>query len=94
VKLIFNQIEISEVIIDPHYEKKHGDTVSDLLILKLINKLNMEILEPEKTTENYEYIKVDPICFDRKSYRLILLIEKNKSYLGVINTFRRPDAKE
>jgi hypothetical protein len=36
VSIVVNQIRITKVIIDPHYEAKHAASISDELILKLV----------------------------------------------------------
>lgn len=38
-QVIFNEKHFDEVWIDPHYEEKHGDSVNDELILRLLGRL-------------------------------------------------------
>ena len=87
VFLEFNGISIFEVIIDGHYKLKHPE-VNDEIILGLISKLNKIKRIPVKVLDTYSYFVEEPIYYERKPYRLIFLIEKNESYIGVINAFR------
>ena len=40
VNMKVNGLMINKVIIDPHYEEKHADTVNDEIILELVKTLN------------------------------------------------------
>lgn len=84
---------INRVIIDPHFEIKHGDSINDELILELVKKLNGRIEIPEvKDQEGFSYFAT-LIEHDEKQYRLIWLLEDNAIYIGVINVYR-DDRKE
>lgn len=47
VNLIVNGRQINEVIIDPHYELKHSESVNDKIILALVQKLDGREFEPD-----------------------------------------------
>ena len=36
IRIVVNRKRISKVIIDPHYEEKHAESISDEIILKLV----------------------------------------------------------
>ena len=82
-------------IIDPHYELKHAKTVNDLIILSLLKDLNDSDFEPEETDEDgFEYYSTEPHYYRGKSYKLIWLLPRNASYIGIINCYRRSYEKE
>ena len=85
-----NGVQIQKVIIDSHYQEKHHDSVSDAVILKLVQLLNNGDFEPLETTEDgFSYFKSDPLTLEEKNYRLIWLLKTNELYIGVVNCFRR-----
>lgn len=87
-----NGIRISRVIIDPHYEEKHGDNIDDDLILELVKKLDGRLEIPEVVDEQFNYF-VTLLGLKKKQYRLIWLLEKDAIYVGVVNAYR-DDRKE
>ena len=88
-----NRILISKVIIDPHFEVKHDDHMSDELILELVKKLNGRIEVPEaKDEDGFSYFAT-LLEHEEKQYRLIWLLEGNSIYVGVLNAYR-DDRKE
>ena len=89
LSLVINDRQITQVVIDSHYEIKHSETMNDDLILDLVCLLNNRNFEPEKIAGDFQYFKADPIILNGLSYRLIWVLEKNKIYVGVINAFRR-----
>ena len=40
MRIIFNNKQITRVIIDQHYREKHADSINDQLILELIKELD------------------------------------------------------
>lgn len=87
--IVINGINISKIIIDPHYEVKHGSTIDDEIILNLVKTLDNEAYEPDDVDENYSYFVKDMIEHRGKFYKLIWLLESNEIYVGVINAYRR-----
>lgn len=84
-----NGVGIVKVIIDPHFEERHSETVSDEIILGLVKTLDGETFEPEEIDPPYKYFVVDRISYNGKKYKLVWLIEENQFYIGVVNAYRR-----
>ena len=84
----FNETVFSEVWIDPHYEQKHGESVNDELILELLTQLGHQPQIAQDELRGFQFYEVD-LSLHRRSYRLILVVPKDKSYLGVRNAYRR-----
>ena len=89
VDIKVNGHRVKTVIIDSHYELKHSATISDKLILELVQLLDGGDFAAESTTLSYEYYTTDNLLFRGKRYRMIWLIEKNELVIGVINAYRR-----
>mgnify|MGYP001484297622 FL=1 len=89
ISITVNSRAVNRVIIDPHYELKHGDSVNDEIILSLIQMLDGKTFTPEAEDDGFQYFKTDPLELNGVRYRLIWLLEKNEIYIGVINAFRR-----
>jgi hypothetical protein len=87
--LIVNGRLINEVIIDPHYEKKHKESISDELILKLVRQLSGRKFPPNNVKENFSYFVYDMLMLEQKKYKIVWVLENEKTYLGVINAYRR-----
>jgi hypothetical protein len=79
---------LSRVVIDQHYKNKHGDTINDLLILKLVKMINGRSYEIEKQVDNFQYFTIEPLIFSNKPYRLVITICIGDDFLGVVNAFR------
>jgi len=89
VDIVVNGHNIKRVIIDPHYELKHSQSMNDFLILELVSFLNEGDFIPEHIEDGFEYYVTENISLDGKHYRLIWLIEQDELFIGVINAFRR-----
>lgn len=87
IPIFINGLKISEVIIDPHYEKKHGASINDELILNLVRQLNCCDELALKSTERYSYF-TNLIKLNDKQYRLVWLLENNETYIGIVNVYR------
>ncbi len=85
--IFINRACISKVIIDPHYEEKHGGSINDELILSLVKKLNGLIQLPDDEEDGFRYFAT-LIELDKKKYRLIWLLEEEQIYIGIVNVFR------
>lgn len=90
VALTVNDRRINEVVIDPHFEEKHAESISDDLILALVQKLNGGIFLPDVRDGEFQYFKTEPLELAGKRYRLIWLLRQDCMYIGVVNAFRRP----
>ncbi|MBP9707281.1 MAG: hypothetical protein KBD78_06520 [Oligoflexales bacterium] len=89
ISITVNSRAINRVVIDPHYEFKHGDSVNDEIILSLIQMLDGKTFTPEAERDGFQYFKTDPLELSGVSYRLIWLLERSEIYIGVVNAFRR-----
>ncbi len=89
IDILVNRRRITKVIIDTHYEKKHSATVDDQIILKLVETLDGEVIEPDAEDPPYSYFSQDRIELDGKFYKLIWLLEDDELYVGVVNAYRR-----
>ena len=86
-KISVNGIEFQRVLIDwKHISARHPD-IHKSLVLTAADQLNGKHFVPDKTKHPYQYF-VSMLSIERKSYRLIWLIEKNNDYLGIINLYR------
>ena len=93
IKLNINGVNISHVLIRQYYKKKHPD-VTDQIILALIKTLHRGHFPiVDRKTENgcnYEFFVVEPVFYNEKPYRLVLVLCVGDDFLGVVNAFRRP----
>lgn len=84
--IVINNIEIDEVIIDPHVDK-HSDHISDALILELVSQL-VFIEHVDKQVDGAFQYFVSEIAHDFKIYKMVWLLEDHKFYVGVVTAFR------
>lgn len=92
ISILFRGIDFNEVIIDQHYTEKHFD-VSDWIILELVKCLHNKSVEIKSDNDKFIYFVAEPLFHNYKPYRLIFLLEKENSYIGVINAFRIQEKK-
>lgn len=94
IDLTINGLPIKELVIDPHYEKRHGASVTDEIILALITGLDGIEIEPDAVDKaGFRYFVTEPHYFEGKPYRLVWLLPRDSSFLGIVNCFRRPHEK-
>jgi hypothetical protein len=89
ISITVNDRRINKVIVDPHYEEKHADSITDVVVLKLVRTLDGEMINPEVERPPYKYFSQDGIELEGKFYRLIWLLEDDHDYIGVVNAYRR-----
>jgi len=89
IQITVNKRKIDRVVIDDHYEEKHSDSISDELILALVNLLDNGTFIPITEKDGFQYFKTEPLVFENKNYRLIWLLEEDEIYIGIVNAFRR-----
>ncbi|MES2767527.1 MAG: hypothetical protein V4596_00155 [Bdellovibrionota bacterium] len=87
--LIINDILITKVLIDPHYEQKHTNSVNDEIILELAKTLSTKEHRHIAVSKNFKYFVDDKIKYKERFYKLIWMLEDNENYLGIINAYRR-----
>ena len=86
--IFVNKVWINRVLIDPHFESKHGEQISDHLIIELVKGLNWRLeLAEARDKKGYSYF-VTLLKLNERQYRLIWLMEADLDYLGVINAYR------
>ncbi len=94
LRLTINGRSIDSVIIDDHYELKHAKSINDTLILELVKGLNGRTYEAESlSNEGWEIYVSDPLYFGVKPFRLVWCLHPDEDYIGIINAFRRSNAK-
>jgi hypothetical protein len=71
IKITVNEILIDRVIIDPHYEEKHSESINDEIILELVKTLDEKIFEADDEKTSYSYFVTDRIEYEGKLYKLI-----------------------
>ena len=90
VEITVNHRVFTKVVIDSHYEEKHGESIDDQIILALVRMLDGEVHLPKATDENgFDYFVREDLLYKDKSYRLIWLTHENEIYIGVVNAYRR-----
>ena len=77
------------MVIDPHYELKHSDSISDEVILELVQLLNGGTFPIQEKIGQFEYFATDGLKMNEKLYKLVWLLEDNELYIGVVNAHRR-----
>ncbi len=82
-----NNTLITKVIIDDHYRERHAESITDELILSLVNLLNNRFELPDSTDGDYSYFATI-IELESKQYRLVWLLEDKQIYIGIVNAFR------
>jgi hypothetical protein len=89
INITVNDVLIKKVIIDPHYEEKHAESINDEIVLELVKTLDGKIFEPDDEKAPYSYFVTDKIKVNDKLYKLVWLLEDHEIYIGVINAYRR-----
>jgi hypothetical protein len=89
ISIVFNETKIKKIIIDPHYELKHAESISDAVIIGLVKTLDGRAFPPEEVKPPYTYFSLDKIELEGKRYKLVWVLEDDQIYVGIINAYRR-----
>jgi hypothetical protein len=89
ISIVFNETQITKVIIDPHYELKHAESISDDIVLSLVKMLDGRAFPPEDQKPPYSYFSLDKMELDGKLYKLVWVLENDQIYIGIVNAYRR-----
>ncbi|MCB0343249.1 MAG: hypothetical protein H6626_09085 [Pseudobdellovibrionaceae bacterium] len=84
-----NGRKIKKAVIDPHYEIKHSDSITDEIILDLVALLDGGTFPVQTRDDIFEYFVTDNLRLEGKRYKLVWLLEKNEIYIGIVNAYRR-----
>ena len=87
--IIVNGLQVTKIVIDLHYEKKHSKSISDEIILHLVKMLDGQRFDPDDTDPPYRYFVTDKMLFQGKLYKLVWLLEEHEIYIGIVNAHRR-----
>jgi hypothetical protein len=88
LKLVLNGRKLSRIIIDQHYKEKHSESINDDLIINLVKTLDGETFPVESRKGEFEFLKVEPVIWDEKPHRVVLVLSITDDFVGVINAFR------
>jgi hypothetical protein len=89
VHLRVNNRSIHKVVIDPHYELRHSESIDDQTILALVKQLDGRIFLPIKRQGEFEYFVEDKMKLKKKLYKLVWLLHDDEVFIGVVNCYRR-----
>jgi hypothetical protein len=89
ISIVFNETRIKKLIIDPHYELKHAESISDEVIISLVESLDGRVFPPEDIKPPYSYFSLDKMELNGKRYKLVWVLEDDQIYIGIINAYRR-----
>ena len=90
LKLNINGRQLEKVVIDPHYEEKHSDSVTDEIILDLVSQLNGKTFQPtDKDEDGFLYFVNDRLELNHRFYKLVWLLREDELYIGIVNAHRR-----
>jgi hypothetical protein len=71
ISITINDRLITKLIIDPHFEVKHADSINDDTIIALVKTLDGEEAEPEDKNPPFTYFTKDKIELDGRLYKLV-----------------------
>ena len=87
LEVTVNGRRLTRVVIDQHYREGHED-MNDEIILNLVGQLDGGYFPIDEEKDGFQYFVVEPVLYESKPYRLILLLCLFDNILGVVNAFR------
>jgi len=89
ISIKVNDVRVNKVVIDPHFEEKHAESINDEIIIELVKTLDGESFAPVDQSPPFAYFVTDKIDLYGKLYKLVWLLEDDQIYIGVVNAHRR-----
>ena len=92
ISLVINGRALESVVIDPHYEEKHAESVSDEIILTLVKLLDgksFRAADVDVDEDGFQYFVNDHMELDGRFYKLIWLLHEKELFVGIVNAYRR-----
>ena len=84
-----NGILLRDILIDDHVFDRHGESITEEIILKLVSLLQHQNFIADQMDENgFQYFVTDGLRLQGKLYRMVWLLPPDHSYLGVRTAFR------
>ena len=88
--IVINGKALQSIVIDPHYEEKHAESVTDDVILELVKLLDGKSFKPVDTDDDgFRYFVNDRMELNGLFYKLIWLLHENELFVGIVNAYRR-----
>lgn len=76
--------------VDKHVFERHGEHITNEIVIKLVSLLHMEDFEPESIDKSgFRYFVNKELELHNKLYCLVWLLPIDNSYIGVRTAFRR-----
>lgn len=85
--ILLNRRFISRVVIDPHFEVKHSESITNELILELVKLLDGKHERHIGESGGFRYYH-KLLKLRERQYRLVWLLVDEEDYVGVINAYR------
>lgn len=89
VQLRVNNRSIHKVVIDPHYEVRHSESIDDQTVLALVQQLDGWSFLALKRQGQFEYFVEDKMRLKGNFYKLVWLLHDDEVFIGVVNCYRR-----
>jgi len=90
ISIKINGKRLESVVIDPHYKEKHAASITDEVILKLVQLLNGRSFTPVDTDEQgFQYFVNDRLELNGRFYKLIWILHDKEIFIGIVNAYRR-----
>lgn len=79
-----------DILIDEHVFERHGESITESLVLQLVSQLHEQRFVYEDIDEKgFQYFVNNELKLPGYLYRLVWFLPPDKDYLGVRTAFRR-----